>query len=349
MLRLSGETCSASCWCFNFACVDALNCLDSINRRYAVCGAPVNPSSFSHLAPQFHGRLKEVLVQTQLPVQPAQQIQLRRGVQSPVPHLLGHVRPVALLHPGIVVLLVWPRARHPDLSPPAVAPEQVVHQRLSLYGWISRNRNGARFLIRSSPSWVACWLRVGIASASHQLAMSTAHQRMHILPRGAAPTVLHEVHLQVANFTGVPFRSYLQRHLLVQQRVHPWASIPASPHLPFPFQQPVDGGRRNFLQPLGHLVAAPQFPVPAQPVGVFPQRCHRPLPAGLVEQLPHHRQRAHHLKPVARFSPCSPAFSHGPRMRQLPDQYLPVQPRPPPGLVQWLALFLLARSPLLFP
>lgn len=48
------------------------------------------------------------------------------GLIPPIPRHLGHLRPVALLHPGVVVLLVRTGPRHPNPRPLTVAPQQVV-------------------------------------------------------------------------------------------------------------------------------------------------------------------------------------------------------------------------------
>src|SRR5437667_12094830 len=83
-------------------------------------------SALTHLLGQLHGGLKEVLIHREAPIQLLQDRQLNVAVQPPVAYHLPYVRPVPLFHPGIVVLLVGARSRHPDPRLLTVTPEQPV-------------------------------------------------------------------------------------------------------------------------------------------------------------------------------------------------------------------------------
>ena len=68
--------------------------------------AAVDAAPLARLALQFDRRQAEVLVQPQHAVDLIQQPQLAQVVVPSVAHHLPHVRPVLLLDPGVVVLLV---------------------------------------------------------------------------------------------------------------------------------------------------------------------------------------------------------------------------------------------------
>jgi hypothetical protein len=95
-----------------------------------------------------------------------------------------------------------------------------------------------------------------------------------------------------------------------------------------PSQQSVDAFSRNLLQLLAYLIAANQVLGLAQPLDLLAQRRRQPLPARIVEDLPNLDQRSKHLAIVSWLArPPLLLPSRCRRMRQLPNQNLPVQSR----------------------
>jgi hypothetical protein len=172
--------------------------------------------------------------------------------------------------------------------------------------------------------------------------------RVNIVAPRRPAAMRHKVHLHVAQFAGIPICRYLHRHLLVDQPLY--IGIPIAPQMPHPFlppQQPVDGARRNLMQPPGHHLTTADLAQLPQTFQFTVEHRYHALSTRLFEYVPYLHQRSDHRCSIFG-SPFAPLLR--PRRRRMveyPNQILPIQARPFFCLIQQTAAAAFIGPPVL--